>query len=127
MKRGLLTVALLALICAPAAAEDESKTWEGTWVNRKYNTKGALKCVATPGEDGSWTATFSGEFEKDPFSYEVKFDSKRERRLTKVGGTAKVRGHDYEWAGTIQGKTLTGQYKSSVGYYGEFVLQEKAE
>ncbi len=123
----LLIAASALMIDSPLRAEEETKTWEGGWTNRKYNTRGPLKCVATRDEDGVWTATFTGKFQGDPFSYDAKFQSKKGRRQTDLAGKAQIRGHDYEWVGFIKGKQLTGRYRSSVGYYGEFILKESSD
>lgn len=124
MKTLLLSVGLI-LVCGTAQAQDaKAKTWEGTWTNKKYNTTGPLKCVATPGKAGKWTATFTGKFQGDPFEYKAEFQSKPGKGETLLSGKSKVRGHDYEWTGNIKGTTLTGKYNSTVGYYGNFVLKE---
>jgi hypothetical protein len=102
----------------------EEKTWEGKWSNKKYGTSGPLKCVATEGENGTWKATFSGKFQGEGFSYDAEFDSKPGKNQTDLSGKANVRGHDYEWTGSIKGKQLKGKYTSSVGYFGEFTLTE---
>lgn len=108
---------------APLSAGDE-KTWEGKWNNKKYGTSGPLKCVATEGDDGKWKATFSGTFQGEAFSYDAEFDSKAGKGQTDLSGKANIRGHDYEWTGSIKGKQLKGSYKSNIGYFGEFVLTE---
>lgn len=124
----LLSVVLLAAFLFQAeianAQDAKSKTWAGTWTNKKYNTTGPLKCVATPGKDGKWKATFTGKFQGDPFKYQAEFSSKPGKGMTLLAGKSKVRGHDYQWTGNIKGTTLTGKYNSSVGYYGNFVLKE---
>lgn len=120
----ILIASLLLLGVAGSSLAAETRTWEGTWVNRKYGTKGPLKCVATENEDGTFTATFSGSFEGDPFSYDVTFQSKKMGRITRLGGTAVIRGHDYQWGGQLRGVNLIGEYKSSVGYFGAFELKE---
>lgn len=120
----LWVVGLLVLAGLPAQA-DESKTWEGTWVNRKYNTSGTLKCVGQSDDRGTWTATFSGTFMAERFTYDVTFRAKPGRGQQDLTGKAKIRNHEYEWTGTIKGDTLTGRYRSNSGYFGEFVLKEK--
>ncbi|QDU64107.1 hypothetical protein Pan216_49960 [Planctomycetes bacterium Pan216] len=122
--KSLLIAALATLIATPLFAAESAKTWEGTWNNRKYGTSGPLRCVATPGEDGVWTATFTGTFQGDPFKYDVTFDSKKSGRNQELKGTAVIRGHDYEWIGQMRGNKLLGKYRASVGYYGEFQLTE---
>lgn len=119
-----LFVALATASVGTAFAED-SRTWEGTWNNKKYGTSGPLKCVATAGEDGKWNATFSGLFKGDPFSYDVAFDAKPAGRKTDLSGTATVSGHRYEWKGHVTGKTMFGEYRSRNGYFGSFSLKQK--
>jgi hypothetical protein len=122
-----LTLLLILLCGAPLAADEEERVWEGRWNNRKYNTNGPLKCVATETDDGTWKATFSGTFKGDPFSYEVTFQSKQARNRTDLAGKAVIRGHNYQWTGALSGNRLTGRYRSSVGYFGEFVLTESKD
>jgi hypothetical protein len=117
------TVALLALFGSSAFALDDAKTWEGTWVNKLYNTNGTMKCVATE-KDGTWKANFSGVFQGEKFSYDVTFDGKPGKGQTDLSGTATIRNHQYEWTGSIKGNTLTGKYKANSGYNGDFVLKE---
>ncbi len=126
MKRFLITTILLLTTTSLFAAE-ASQTWNGTWTNRKYGTKGPLKCVATEGEKGVWTGTFTGKFQGDPFKYQATFQAKKGRRKGEqtLSGKSTIRGHKYIWAGSMKGKTLTGKYKSTVGYYGTFVLKSK--
>lgn len=118
------TAAVLLAACAPAFAADDAKTWEGTWVNKLYNTNGTLKCVATEKEKGKWTATFSGVFMGEAFSYDVAFDGKPGKGQTDLSGTATIRNHKYEWTGAMKGDTLTGKYKANSGYHGDFTLKE---
>lgn len=120
----ILPALCLALICSTAFAEENSTTWQGRWNNRKYNTSGPLKCVATETEKGEWKATFSGTFKGDPFSYDATFQSKQSRNQFDLSGKATIRGHQYEWVGVMKGQRLSGRYRSSVGYFGEFVLQQ---
>jgi len=103
----------------------ETKTWEGKWNNRKYNTSGPLKCVAKSDDKGIWKATFTGLFKGDPFKYEAKFQSQPNGKQLNLSGDATIRGHKYQWMGLMKGTTLSGKYKSNIGYYGEFVLKEK--
>jgi hypothetical protein len=116
---------VLWLIAVPLLAEGPSRTWEGTWNNRKYGTKGPLKCVASEIKPGEWKGKFTGTFQGDPFDYEATFTSKEGRnQQLDLAGKATIRGHRYEWTGVMGGTTLRGKYKSSVGYFGEFVLKE---
>lgn len=123
----LRLVLTLALICSSANCLEagEMRTWEGKWNNRKYNTTGPLKCVATSDDQGIWKATFTGLFKGDPFKYEATFQSRRVNKQLNLTGKATIRGHQYEWVGFMRGTTFSGKYKSNIGYYGEFVLKEK--
>ena len=125
MFKKLIVAAVLALVGSPATAEEDERTWEGKWSNRKYGTSGPLKCVATRDKAGTWTATFSGEFRGSPFSYQVKFTGKEARQQEKLSGKATIQGHYYDWAGLIKGDQLIGQYRSRNGNNGPFVLKEK--
>ncbi|QDT45007.1 hypothetical protein Pan241w_51240 [Gimesia alba] len=103
----------------------ETRTWEGKWNNRKYNTTGPLKCVATSDEKGIWKATFTGLFKGDPFKYQATFRSQAKGQQLNLTGDATIRGHKYQWTGFMKGATLSGKYRSNIGYYGEFVLKQK--
>lgn len=115
---------LVLLVGTALLAEEPARTWEGTWTNKRFNTSGALKCVATPEKDGAWTGTFSGKFMAESFSYDVTFQAKPGRGQTDLTGTAKVQNQQYEWTGTIKDGKLTGRYRSNGGNNGEFVLKE---
>jgi hypothetical protein len=121
-----IVVFSLAAIESPAFAQEDSgeKSWEGTWMNRKYNTSGPLKCVAKAKDDTSADATFSGTFMRDPFKYDVTVATKQERSQTSLTGTATLDGDRYEWSGFVRGKVLYGQFRSLKGHNGEFRLQE---
>ncbi len=125
MKHFLCAFTLL-LIATPLFAAEDARTWEGTWNNRKYGTKGPLKCVAVEGDKGVWTATFTGKFQGDPFTYKAKFQAKKskKKKQLKLSGKATIRGHKYQWVGMMKGKSLKGKYKSTVGYFGTFILKE---
>jgi hypothetical protein len=124
VKRFML-VLVLTLISSPLFAQDAARTWEGTWNNKKFGTKGPLKCVATEDDKGVFKATFTGKFMGDPFKYEATFESKKKGRNQRtLSGKSVIRGHDYKWTGEMKGKSLKGKYTSSVGYFGTFVLKE---
>ena len=124
--RRFLLVSALTLIATPLIAQDAARTWEGTWNNKKFGTKGPLKCVATEDDKGAFKATFTGKFMGDPFKYKATFQSKKKKGRSKrtLSGKAVIRGHDYQWTGEMKGKMLIGKYRSSVGYFGTFVLKE---
>jgi hypothetical protein len=113
-------------MCTPSILADEpSRTWEGTWSNRKYNTTGPLRCTAVQAADGTWTATFEGTFLGDPFKYPAQFLGRPRGRGQELAGTAQLDGDRYEWSGNIQGDTMTGEFRSLKGNNGRFVLKEK--
>jgi hypothetical protein len=123
----LLGVGCQAGISGPAQAADDqpaTKTWEGNWMNRKYNSSGPLKCVATSAGEDTANAVFSGIFMKDPFSYDVVVSTKKERNQMALSGAAQLDGDKYEWTGYVRGKVLYGQFKSLKGHNGEFRLME---
>jgi hypothetical protein len=134
MRKSIRWWAAAILVCGlawafvAARADEEqatAKTWEGTWMNRKYNSSGPLKCVATSTGEGTAAATFSGTFMKDPFSYEVTVSTKKERDRLALSGTAQLDGDKYEWTGYVRGKVLFGEFRSLKGHNGEFRLTEK--
>ena len=131
----LLLAALLAagmLLATSLATAEESeqpttKTWSGTWTNRKYKSTGPLRCVATRKDDTTAEATFSGKYVNDPFSYNVTVTTKIEGDRTSLTGTATLDGDRYQWSGYVRGQVLYGQFKSLKGHNGEFRLQESAK
>ena len=124
MKKSVLAL-VFTFVVSPLFAQDDARSWQGTWNNKKFGTKGPLKCVATEDDKGNFKATFTGTFQGDPFKYDAVFQSKKKGRNRRtLSGTAVIRGHDYEWTGEMRGKSLIGKYKASVGYFGTFVLKE---
>lgn len=122
--RFLAAAVFVLAFAISSLAQDSPRTFNGTWNNKRYGTSGTLKCVATPGKDGKWTATFSGTFMAENFSYDVTFDAKAGKSQQDLTGKAEIRNHKYNWTGTIKGDTLTGTYRSNSGYFGDFVLKE---
>lgn len=103
-----------------------SRTWEGTWTNLSYNSGGTLTCVAREVEPGEWEGTFTGVWQGDPFKYKVRFSAKQGRgESLSLSGTADIDDHNYKWTGMMRGKTFRGRYNSTIGYQGEFVMNEK--
>ena len=128
-----LRVTLLVIACSgvpfakSASAADEpaaSKVWQGTWSNRKYNTRGPLKCTASRKDDSTAEARFEGTFMGDAFGYDVTVATKQEQSRTVVEGKAQLDGDQYEWSGFVRGKVFYGQYRSLKGNNGEFRLEE---
>ncbi|MDX1945390.1 MAG: hypothetical protein SFU86_08275 [Pirellulaceae bacterium] len=128
MFRQLLALTLVLVVASPRLPADETepaaKVWEGTWMNRKYNSSGPLRCEAKAKDDGTAEATFSGTFMRDPFQYDVTVSTKQERSQMTLTGTATLDGDRYEWSGFVRGKLLYGQFRSLKGHNGEFRLQE---
>lgn len=124
----VMSVVMLAAGAARAAEEETAspKTWEGTWMNRKYNTTGPLRCEARVKDDATAEATFSGTFMRDPFKYDITVATKQERNQMTLTGTAQLDGDRYEWSGYVRGKVLYGQFRSLKGHNGEFRLEEVA-
>ncbi|GAB4160899.1 MAG: hypothetical protein Tsb009_38210 [Planctomycetaceae bacterium] len=124
MFRPFLTFTIVLSATSVLAAE-ETKTWRGTWRNKRYNTTGPLSCTATTTDGGkTWTAKFEGLFKREKFSYNVKFTGRKFKGRTLLKGTATLDGDRYQWAGYIRGNTLYGQFKSLKRYYGFFSLKE---
>lgn len=127
MSKFIAPAVVALLLTAPAFAQTATKTWEGTWVNKKYNTNGTMTCVAKEGKDGVWTANFSGVFMGQKFSFDVKFQAKAAKGQpgqSDLSGTATVRNAQYEWTGAMKGDKLTGKYTANNGYNGDFELTE---
>jgi hypothetical protein len=124
---GLLAIILLITPNRPAGAADVpvNKAWSGTWNNRKYNTTGALTCTVVGEQNGQWIAKFTGTALGKPISYTALMTPKASGANTALSGTTKVDGFDYQWSGTVAGKSLNGTYRASNGNNGEFRLQSK--
>jgi hypothetical protein len=122
MKRILSVVLCLILTCSLSAAD--TRTWTGRWNNRKYGTSCPLKCVAVLTPSGGWQAVFNGTFKGDPFEYRVEFTSRAKSGREALTGTATISGHPYQWQGSLDARQLKGNYKSTNGNNGTFMLQE---
>lgn len=129
---GLLAFVLLITPSRPAGAADApksnvptNKAWSGTWNNRKYNTTGALTCTVVGDQNGQWIAKFTGVALGKPISYTALMTPKASGANTALTGVTKVDGFDYQWSGTISGKSLNGTYRASNGNNGDFRLQSK--
>jgi hypothetical protein len=120
----VLMVALL--VTTSTGAQFGSRTWEGTWTNGSSNSGGPLTCVANEVNPGEWEGTFTGVWKEEPYKYKVAWKAKPGSSETlSLSGSASVDDHNYKWSGMMRGKTFRGRYNSTVGYQGEFVLNEK--
>ena len=113
-----------SVLRAQEAESEKPRVWEGTWLNRKYNTNGPLKCTATQKPDKTFEAKFEGTFMGSPFDYTVpvKVTPKSDRTL--LEGDPIIDGDPYEWTGYVRGGILYGQFRSAKGHNGEFRLKE---
>lgn len=120
---------LLAGLPHAATAQEEGAAkplvWVGTWMNRKYNTSGPLKCTATRKDDAVSDAVFEGTFMRDPFKYSAVVNTKAEKSQTLLSGTTDLDGDRYEWTGYVRGRILYGQFRSLKGHNGEFRLEQQ--
>ncbi len=132
IRRRPATLTLLALIglgCLMSplevpAAEAITKTWTGTWDNKKFKTSGPLTCTATAKDSANWQAKFTGTGLGKPFGYDAAIKiANRSGRLT-LAGTTTVDGETYQWSGYVAGKSLIGSYRSATGNNGTFRLEE---
>lgn len=95
---------------ASSLAAEEVRTWEGTWHNRKYDTRGPLNCVAQEVSPGKWKANFTVEFQGDLFSYEAAFSSREGKNGQKqLSGKTTIRGHRYHWTGLMNREGRRGR------------------
>jgi hypothetical protein len=129
---GLLALVFIITPSRPAGAADApkgsvpvNKAWSGTWNNRKYNTSGQLICTVIGEQNGQWIARFTGTALGKPISYTALMKPTPSGANTALAGTTKVDGFDYQWSGTVAGKSLNGNYKASNGNNGDFRLQSK--
>lgn len=130
---GLLALVLFITPSRPAGAADAPKkgnvpvnqAWSGTWNNRKYNTSGQLTCTVIGEQNGQWLARFTGTALGKPISYTALMRPTSSGANTALAGTTKVDGFDYQWTGTVAGKSLNGSYRASNGNNGDFRLQSK--
>ncbi len=122
---GLLTLVLIVTPNRSADAAEANKAWSGTWNNRKYNTSGTLTCTVIGEQNGQWIARFTGMALGKPITYTALMTPKKNGDQTALSGTTKVDGFDYQWSGTVVGKSLNGSYKASNGNNGEFKLVSK--
>jgi len=99
-------------------------SWEGTWNNRKYGTKGPLRCTVKVKDANTWEAKFVGTGLGKPFTYQaiIKKTKRGERML--LQGTSTISGDQYRWTGQVEGDKLSGKYRSGSGNNGEFHLKE---
>lgn len=124
---GLLAFVLVITPSRPAGGADVpvNKAWSGTWNNRKYNTSGQLICTVVGEQNGQWIAKFTGTALGKPISYTALMTPKASGANTALSGTTKVDGFDYQWTGTVAGKSLNGSYRASNGNNGDFRLQSR--
>lgn len=109
---------------SPASSSKASNmTWQGSWNNRKFGTKGPLVCTAKAKDDKTWDATFTGTGIGKPFKYQVTINTTKKGNQTLLQGTSMLDGDRYQWSGYVEGKTLHGRYRSAKGNNGEFMLQ----
>jgi hypothetical protein len=129
---GIVGVALLFVFAsiistAPSAIgeeEENKKSWEGGWNNRKYGTNGPIKCTVSPKDEKTWEAHFEGTGLGKPFSYNVTLETLKKGDRTLLQGTARISGDVYRWTGYIRGKVFFGKYRSASGNNGQFKMQE---
>jgi len=128
-----LTAALLvlsALVCMisldlPLLAADATKSWSGTWSNKKFNTTGALTCSVIGNQNKQWIARFTGTGLGKPFNYTALITTTTNGNVISLSGTTKVDGDNYQWSGSVNGANMTGSFRSGTGNNGEFRLQAK--
>lgn len=124
---GLLVLGLLIAWGQQLRAAEAAKTksWSGTWNNKKYNTTGELTCSIIGEQNGQWIARFTGTGLGKPFNYTALITHKTVGTNTTMQGTTRVDGDMYNWSGTISGANMTGSFRSGTGNNGQFVLKEK--
>jgi len=102
-----------------------TKSWSGTWNNKKYNTTGELTCSIIGEQNGQWIARFTGTGLGKPFNYTALITHKTVGTNVTMQGTTRVDGDMYNWTGTISGQNMTGGFRSTTGNNGQFVLKAK--
>lgn len=113
----------LALNSIVSAAPAVSKTWSGTWNNKKYGTSGRIVCNAKP-KGSKWSAKFTGIALGESFKYGAKVKSVSKGSRLELTGVTTVDGSKYTWTGYIEGRKFVGRYRAANGYNGSFVMTE---
>lgn len=116
----------LAALSLGFAAEEETRTFQGTWQNRRYKTSGPLRCKATSKDGKTWTGRFEGTFKGEKFGYDATFTATKKGAGSDLAGRATVDGDAYEWTGQMTKAALNGRFRSGKGHFGEFQLKEAA-
>lgn len=106
-------------------AEEESRSWQGNWNNRKFGTSGALQCTATTSDGKKFEAQFRATFRGKESTYNVTMTGTKKSERVLLEGTATIGGDSYRWNGYIEGKTLFGNFRSNSGNNGTFKLDQK--
>jgi len=104
-------------------AQDKPTRWTGSWNNKKYNTKGPLHAVITPGENGALKAKFTGRGIRSNFSFDADITKKKSGNRVTLSGRSKINGDQYQWTGRASSTTLTGSYRSRSGNNGTFSMK----
>lgn len=113
----------LMLATIPCQAQDKSTRWEGSWNNKKYNTKGPLQAVITPAAGGNLKAKFTGTGIRSKFSFDANITKSFKNNRVTLSGKTRINGDDYTWTGRAGGATLVGNYRSRSGNNGTFTLK----
>jgi len=98
--------------------------YAGTFINRKTGAKGPIRAHLKPSEEGPWEGKFEGTFRGQNFEYNVEFDATAKGKKTDLKGNATIDGDPYTWKGSLQGDSMTIDYKSTKGYNGVFTLKK---
>ncbi len=114
--------ALLVLV-APCQAQSKATRWEGSWNNKKYNTKGPLQAVIAPAAGGNLKATFTGTGIRSKFSFDANITKSTKNNRVALSGKTRINGDDYTWTGSAGAAALVGNYRSRSGNNGTFTLK----
>ncbi len=123
---------LLLSVLSLGTQQQGPALYTGMWNNSRAKTNGNLSVMIMPTGESKWKAKFKGEFQGDPFDYEMDFTTKPEIKKDKETGNLKIQGRAnvesqmYMLSGWMNDNTFYGRFSSS-GPNGDFRLSRKMD
>ena len=115
---------LMLFFCTALSANQETRTWEGSWRNATDGRGEEMRCVTRVVEKGKWSARFEGCALGRYFSYDIEISARQEGDKIKFNETVTIDSELYTWSGTISGDVFDARYRGSRGNRGYFTLHE---